>query len=84
MAETEKKAETKKTHKDYVVSGTIAIAGERGKRIAIFEGEAIPEQAAHLLEHWIDRGLVMLKSEWDNIKEAEKEKEKKSKAALKR
>lgn len=84
MAETEKKAESKKSHKDYVANSTIAFQGERGKRTSIFAGESVPEHLAHLLEHWIDRGLVVLKSEWEKVKEAEKEKEKKSKPALKR
>jgi hypothetical protein len=84
MVEQEKKAEVKKSHKDYVSIGTIGISGERGKRTSVLAGENIPEHLVHLLDHWIDRGLVMLKSEWEKVKEAEKEKEKKAKPALKR
>lgn len=98
-AEEEAKANAEAARKeggttDYVAKGTIAHS-LFGKRTKIFAGEPIPKkttevmlgangEGGHLLDHWIERGIVMKKSDWDK-QEADKEAvEKKAKAALKR
>jgi hypothetical protein len=66
-----------------------------GKEEKIFEGESIPKKTLSvmigidkdttLLQHWIDRGLVMLKKDYDAIKAKEKaDAEAKAKAAIRR
>ena len=92
-AETKAKAEAQQPT-EYVAKGNL-LHRMFGKKTPIFAGEPIPKKALEvkigmngedgtLLKHWIDRGIVMLKSDWDKIKAAEAKAAESTKAAPKR
>ena len=94
-APAEKNAKTE-THaaSEYVASGTLLHRMFNGKREFVYEGEPIPAKAKEimvgidkdqtLLDHWLERGIIMLKTDYDKAEAAKKAAAEKSKQELRR